>query len=97
MGDAALSGKNEVTLKDGKKITGKNIIIATGSRPRIIPGFEFDEEQVLSSTGALMLKKLPKKAIILGAGAIGVEFSARVELLRRGGAPGGNDGPDPPP
>ncbi|MGA2377846.1 MAG: dihydrolipoyl dehydrogenase [Spirochaetia bacterium] len=75
VGDAALSGKNEVTLKDGKKITGKNIIIATGSRPRIIPGFEFDEQKVLSSTGALMLKKLPKKAIVLGAGAIGVEFA----------------------
>jgi dihydrolipoamide dehydrogenase len=75
VGDAALSGKNEATLKDGKKITGKNIIIATGSRPRIIPGFEFDEQKVLSSTGALMLKKLPKKAVILGAGAIGVEFA----------------------
>jgi len=75
VGDAVLSGKNEVTLKDGKKVTGKNIIIATGSRPRIIPGFEFDEQKVLSSTGALMLKKLPKKAIILGAGAIGVEFA----------------------
>ena len=75
VGDAALSGRNEVTLKDGKKITGKNIIIATGSRPKIIPGFEFDEEKVLSSTGALMLKKLPKKAVILGAGAIGVEFA----------------------
>jgi dihydrolipoamide dehydrogenase len=75
MGDAVLSGKNEVTLKDGKKITAKNIIIATGSRPRIIPGFEFDEQKVLSSTGALMLTKLPKKAVILGAGAIGVEFA----------------------
>jgi dihydrolipoamide dehydrogenase len=75
VGDAALSGKNEVTLKDGKKITAKNIIIATGSRPKIIAGFEFDEEKVLSSTGALMLKKLPKKAVILGAGAIGVEFA----------------------
>ncbi len=75
MGDAVLSGRNEVTLKDGKKVTGKNLVIATGSRPRIIPGFEFDEERVLSSTGALMLKKLPKKAIILGAGAIGVEFA----------------------
>ncbi len=75
VGDAVLSGKNDVTLKDGKKITGKNIIIATGSRPKIIPGFEFDEERVLSSTGALMLKKLPKKAVILGAGAIGVEFA----------------------
>lgn len=75
VGDAAFSGRNEVTLKDGKKITGKNIIIATGSRPKIIPGFEFDEEKVVSSTGALMLKKLPKKAVILGAGAIGVEFA----------------------
>ncbi len=37
MGDAALSGKNEVTLKDGKKITGKNIIIATGNRTYVIP------------------------------------------------------------
>ncbi len=74
-GDAVITGKNEVTLKDGRKITGKNLVIATGSRPRIIPGFEFDEDKVLSSTGALMLQKLPKKAIILGAGAIGVEFS----------------------
>jgi dihydrolipoamide dehydrogenase len=75
VGDAVLSGTNEVTLKDGKKITGKNIVIATGSRPRVIPGFEFDEKQVLSSTGGLMLTKLPRKMIILGAGAIGVEFS----------------------
>jgi dihydrolipoamide dehydrogenase len=75
MGDAVLSGKNEVSLKDGKKLTAKNIVIATGSRPKIIPGFEFDEKQVLSSTGALMLTKLPKKALIMGAGAIGVEFA----------------------
>ena len=75
VGEGAISGKNEVTLKDGKKVTGKNIVIATGSRPRVIPGFEFDEQRVLSSTGAIMLSKLPRKAIILGAGAIGVEFS----------------------
>ncbi len=74
-GEAALSGKHEVTLKEGKKVTAKNIIIATGSRPREIPGFAFDEQKVLSSTGALMLTKLPKKIVILGAGAIGVEFA----------------------
>ncbi len=74
-GDAALSGRNEVTLKDGKKITAKNIVIATGSRPKVIPGFEFDEDRVISSTGALMLKTLPKKIVVLGAGAIGVEFT----------------------
>jgi len=41
----------------------------------VIPGFEFDEKLVLSSTGAIMLSRLPKKVIILGAGAIGVEFA----------------------
>jgi len=74
-GDAVLSGKNEVTLKDGKKVTGKNLVVATGSRPRIIPGFEFDGQRVLSSDHALMLTKLPKRMLILGAGAIGVEFA----------------------
>jgi len=50
-------------------------MIATGSRPRVIPGFEFDGEKVLSSTDVLMLESLPKKIIILGAGAIGMEFA----------------------
>jgi len=74
-GEAVLSGPNEVTLKDGKKLTARAILIATGSRPREIPGFPFDEKQVLSSTGGLMMERLPKKMLILGAGAIGVEFS----------------------
>lgn len=74
-GEAKITAKNEVTLADGKKITGKNILIATGSRPRVIPGFEFDGEVVLSSDHALMLEKLPEKVAILGAGAIGVEFA----------------------
>ena len=74
-GDAVLSGRNEVTLKDGRKVTGKNLVAATGSPPRIIPGYEFDGERVLSSDHALMLKKLPKRMLILGAGAIGVEFA----------------------
>ncbi len=61
--------------KSKKSIEAKNIVIATGSRPRIIPGFEFDEQQILSSTGILSLQKLPKSIIILGAGVIGVEFA----------------------
>ncbi len=73
-GQARLSGRNEVTLTGGKKVTGANIIIATGSRPRELPGFGFDEERVLSSTGGVMMQRLPRKAVILGAGAIGVEF-----------------------
>lgn len=70
-----ITGQNEVSLSNGNKLTGKNIIIATGSRPREIPGFQFDEKYVLSSTGALMLEQLPKKILIMGGGAIGVEFA----------------------
>ncbi|MFW5684529.1 MAG: dihydrolipoyl dehydrogenase, partial [Spirochaetota bacterium] len=74
-GTGKLTGEHEVTVNGEKKITGKNILIATGSRPREIPGFEFDEKQVLSSTGALYLEKLPKSLIILGGGYIGMEFA----------------------
>ena len=74
-GEAKITAKGEVTLSDGKKIRGKNILVATGSRPKVIPGFEFDEKVVISSDGALMLEKLPKRVFILGGGAIGCEFA----------------------
>ena len=74
-GTATLAGPNEVTMDSGKKVSGKSIIVATGSRPREIPGFSFDEKTVLSSDGALMLETLPKSIIILGGGFIGVEFA----------------------
>jgi dihydrolipoamide dehydrogenase len=74
-GEARITGNHELTVDGSKKLTAKNILIATGSTPREIPGFEFDEDQVISSTGALMLEKLPKSLIILGAGAIGIEFA----------------------
>ncbi len=68
--------KPGVVLVNGKdRVEGKNLIIATGSRPRIIPGFEFDGEYVLSSTDVLMMENLPSGVLILGAGAIGVEFA----------------------
>jgi dihydrolipoamide dehydrogenase len=70
-----ITGVNEVSLSNGNKLSGKNIIIATGSRPREIPGFPFDEQNILSSTGALMLEELPKRMLIMGGGAIGVEFA----------------------
>jgi dihydrolipoamide dehydrogenase len=88
-----ITDRNEVSLASGRKITGNNIIIASGSKPREIPGFPFDEKYVLSSTGALMLKRLPHKILIIGGGAIGVEFAyimasfgvevALVELMDR--------------
>ncbi len=74
-GTAVLKGPHEVSVDGSRTVSGKNIIIATGSRPRQIPGFTFDEKRVLSSDGALMLKKLPESIIILGGGFIGVEFA----------------------
>ncbi len=56
-------------------IRGTAVILATGSRPRSIPGFAIDEKAFLSSTGILMSEQLPKSIIILGAGAIGMEFA----------------------
>ena len=51
-------------------------IISTGSEPVSIPGMEFDEEKILSSTGALSLTKVPKKMIVVGVGYIGLEMGS---------------------
>ena len=73
-----LPGKVEVALADGKKETlqTKNIIIATGSVVRPIPGFETDGERVVNSDHILELKEVPKSLIVMGAGAVGVEFAS---------------------
>ena len=59
----------------GKFFKAKNILIATGCRMRRIPGLEFDGVRVMTSREALASKELPKSVIIVGAGAIGVEFA----------------------
>ena len=70
-------GKVEVEDADGKKAVyeATNVIIATGSRPRDIPVLKIDEDRIWSSTGALMQKKAPASLLIVGAGAIGMEFA----------------------
>jgi len=73
-GEAALAGANEVTV-GGRTLSAGAIVVATGSRPRDIPGFPFDGKVVLSSTDALMLQRLPRRMLVLGGGAIGVEFT----------------------
>ncbi len=79
LGHARLSGgmNVEVELNAGGKatISAKNIIIATGSRPKTFPGFEFDDERVISSREALELRQLPNWTVIVGAGATGMEFA----------------------
>ena len=76
---ARLAGdrKVDLDLKAGgtATISAPNIIIATGSRPKTFPGFEFDGERVISSRAALAVKKLPGRILIAGAGAIGMEFA----------------------
>lgn len=69
-------GRVEVDA-DGEKSTlaADHIIIATGSRPRALPSLTIDEERVWSSTGALMQDKAPESLLIVGAGAIGMEFA----------------------
>jgi len=57
------------------RIETKYIIVATGARPRMIPGIEVDRERILTSKEALLLDTLPESIIIMGAGAIGVEFA----------------------
>lgn len=71
-------GKIEVTGEDGKKqlVNTKNTIIATGSVVKPFPGFETDGKQVLNSDQILELERVPKSMIVMGAGAVGVEFAS---------------------
>lgn len=57
------------------EIVSTHIIIATGARPRAIPGIEYDGKRVLDSSNAMILDHLPESIVVLGAGAIGVEFA----------------------
>src|SRR5205085_8155722 len=77
-GKLALPGKVEVTDVEGKKQTlqTKNIIIATGSVVRPIPGFETDGQKVVNSDHILELQQVPKSLVVMGAGAVGVEFAS---------------------
>ena len=77
-GSASFKNEHEVDVKllDGgdRTLKGKNIIIATGSEATPFPGLEFDEKRIVSSTGALELKEVPKKMIVIGGGIIGLEM-----------------------
>ena len=77
-GKLSLPGKIEVTQGEGKKetVNTKNIIIATGSVVRPIPGFDTDGQRLVNSDHILELKEVPKSLIVMGAGAVGVEFAS---------------------
>jgi dihydrolipoamide dehydrogenase len=86
-----LLGKNKVTVINGEAsfesprrlrvvghddpVDAKNVIIATGARPRTLPGLETDGDVIINSTGALALRMTPENVVIVGGGPIGVEFA----------------------
>lgn len=61
---------------ENEMLIPKNVIIATGSRPRSLPGLELDGENVLSSDEALELEQLPASMLIVGGGVIGIEWAS---------------------
>ena len=79
-GFARLAGPSRVAVKgaDGTETVhaAKNVIVATGSTPRSLPGMDIDEKVVLSSTGMLELPEVPRSLVVIGSGAVGVEFAS---------------------
>ena len=78
-GHASLKSNNQIIVTENKKETiynTSNIIISTGSQPTSLPGVDFDEKQIISSTGALKLNSVPKKMVIVGGGYIGLEMGS---------------------
>lgn len=84
MGDAEFKSPTELSVKTkagNETLKAKNFIVATGSRPIEIPGFKFDEKDILSSTGALALDQVPKELVVIGGGYIGLEISGYLNKL----------------
>ncbi|CUH40039.1 Dihydrolipoyl dehydrogenase [Jannaschia seosinensis] len=84
MGDAKLTGKGKVTVttdKGTEEIEAKNIVLATGARARNLPGLEADGERVWNYKHALVPPHMPKKLLVIGSGAIGIEFASFYNTL----------------
>ena len=78
-GKGVLFSKNDVVVYNNNKkenYKAKNIVIATGSDVTTVPGIKIDEKNIISSTGALSLNKVPKKLVIIGGGYIGLEMGS---------------------
>ncbi len=78
-GTGKLTGTSslQVTLNDGGQVdlSAKNVILASGARPRSIPGVKIDGERIVTYYEAILSESLPEKAVIVGAGPIGIEFA----------------------
>ncbi|MEM6586963.1 MAG: dihydrolipoyl dehydrogenase [Pseudomonadota bacterium] len=84
MGEATITGKGKVrvtTEKGTEDLTAKNIILATGARARELPGLEADGDLVWTYKHALVPPRMPKKLLVIGSGAIGIEFASFYNTL----------------
>ncbi|SEM01020.1 dihydrolipoamide dehydrogenase [Roseovarius tolerans] len=84
MGEATLPAKGKVSVKTDKgteELTAKNIVLATGARARELPGLEADGERVWTYKHALVPPHMPKKLLVIGSGAIGIEFASFYNTL----------------
>ncbi|MGR3501469.1 dihydrolipoyl dehydrogenase [Pseudaestuariivita sp.] len=84
MGEASLPAKGKVSVKTDKgteELTAKNIILATGARARELPDLEADGDLVWTYKHALEPKRMPKKLLVIGSGAIGIEFASFYNTL----------------
>ena len=78
-GAASVDGPGRISVKGGGaavEVRAKNIIVATGSEPKSLPGYEIDGQLVITNNEALDLDAIPKSMVIVGAGAVGVEFAS---------------------
>jgi dihydrolipoamide dehydrogenase len=85
-GNGRLLGNGKVEITEGQKqtlVAKKQIIVATGSQPRSVPGVTIDRKRIITSDEAIALKDVPKSIVILGSGAVGVEFAS---IFRRFGS-----------
>ncbi|MER7742959.1 dihydrolipoyl dehydrogenase [Streptomyces sp. NPDC096538] len=74
-GEGRLSSPTSVDV-NGQRVQGRHVLLATGSVPKSLPGLEIDGDRIISSDHALVLDRVPKSAIVLGGGVIGVEFAS---------------------
>ncbi|MFT8816675.1 MAG: dihydrolipoyl dehydrogenase, partial [Komagataeibacter saccharivorans] len=74
-GTGKVEGTGRITV-DGKPVTAKHIVIASGSDSAGLPGVEVDEKQIVTSTGALELSAVPRKLVVIGGGVIGLELGS---------------------
>src|SRR4029453_17371006 len=78
------NGKVEITEGQAKVVSAtREIIVATGSQPRSVPGIDIDRKRIITSDEAIGLKEIPKSIAMLGSGAVGVEFDS---IFRRFGS-----------